>query len=91
MAKLRTESGFEFETAETAYDNWELLEILTDVDDGKTGQLTKAVKLILGDDGVNALKKRCRSENGVVSQTAMFAEIAGIFAAIKESKDSLKN
>lgn len=44
MKTAKTKSGFEFTVKDSALDNWELLEVLSDIDDGKTQKMGAAVK-----------------------------------------------
>ena len=87
MIKGKTGSDFEFEVSEAALDDWELLEILSEIDDGKTQKLGAAVKLLLGDEQAEQLKEHCRTD-GRVSASAMFKEISDIFKALKSSRET---
>ena len=87
MIKGKTGSDFEFEVSEAALDDWELLEILSEIDDGKTQKLGAAVKLLLGDEQAEQLKEHCRTD-GRVSASAMFKEISDIFTALKSSRET---
>lgn len=87
MIKGKTGSDFEFEVSEAALDDWELLEILSEIDDGKTQKLGAAVKLLLGDEQAEKLKEHCRTD-GRVSASAMFKEISDIFTALKSSRET---
>lgn len=89
MIADKTNSGFEFEVSEAALDDWELLEILSEIDDGKTQKLGAAVKLLLGEEQAEKLKEHCRTD-GRVSASAMFKEISDIFTALKNNR-STKN
>lgn len=87
MKTAKTKSGFEFTVKDSALDNWELLEVLSDIDDGKTQKMGAAVKLLLGVEQANALKEHCRNDEGIVPASAMISEISEIFAEIRENKD----
>lgn len=86
MIAGKTSSEFSFEISEAALDDWELLEILSDIDDGKTQKLGAAIKLLLGDEQAKALKEHCRNDEGRVPTSAMMKEIGDIFAALKENR-----
>lgn len=86
MIAGKTKSGFEFTVKDTALDNWELLEVLSDIDDGKTQKIGAAVKLLLGTEQADALKEHCRNDEGIVPASAMMAEISEIFTVLRENK-----
>ena len=86
MIAGKTSSEVNFEISEAALDDWELLEILSDIDDGKTQKLGAAIKLLLGDEQAKALKEHCRNEEGRVPTSAMMKEIGDIFTALKENR-----
>ena len=86
MIAGKTKTGFEFSIEDGALDDWELLEVLADIDDGKTQKLGAAIKLLLGDEQAKALKEHCRNDEGRVPTSAMMKEIGDIFAALKENR-----
>ena len=83
-----TESGFEYELNEETLDDYELLEMLCEIDAGNDSLLTKAAKQLLGGNQLNALKEHCRNEKGRVPATVMINEITQILAANKAGKNS---
>ena len=86
MIAGKTTSGFEFTIEDSALDDWELLEVLADIDDGKTQKIGSAVKMLLGSEQAEALKEHCRNEEGRVPTSAMMKEIGDIFVALKENR-----
>lgn len=90
MLSGKTATGFEFNIEESALDDWELMEVLADIDEGKTQKIGKAVKLLLGEVQADALKDHCRNEDGRVPATAMMTEVGEIFATLRDNK-SVKN
>ena len=52
----RLSDGFEIEISESVTDDWEFLEVLSGIDEGETGLIVKAARMLLGNDGVKALK-----------------------------------
>ena len=86
MITAKTKTGFEFAIEDSALDNWELLEVLSDIDDGKTQKIGAAVRMLLGTEQADALKEHCRTDDGRVPTSAMMAEISEIFAALQENK-----
>lgn len=88
MIAGKTKTGFEFAIEDGALDDWELLEVLADIDDGKTQKIGTAIKLLLGADQANALKEHCRNDEGRVPTSAMMAEMGEIFAELRKNKDA---
>ena len=85
IAKLN--DGFEIEISESVTDDWEFLEVLAGIDEGETGLIVKAAKMLLGNDGVKALKEHLRNKDGKVSSTAMVTALGELM----ESVNALKN
>lgn len=85
--KARLNDGFEIEISESVTDDWEFLEVLSGIDEGETGLIVKAARMLLGNDGVKALKEHLRNKDGKVSSTAMVTALGELM----ESVNSLKN
>ena len=83
----RLSDGFEIKISESVTDDWEFLEVLSGIDEGETGLIVKAAKMLLGNDGVKALKEHLRNKDGKVSSTAMVTALGELM----ESVNSLKN
>lgn len=88
MITGKTESGFRYELYEETLDDYELLEMLCDIDNGNESLITKAARQMLGDKQMNALKEHLRNDKGRVSATKMIGEITQIIAGNKEGKNS---
>lgn len=84
-----TSSGFHYELTEESLDNYELLEILSEIDSGNQSLLPVMIEMFLGREQKEALKEhvRSRSDNGKVSSTKIFEEISEIFEQTKEVKN----
>lgn len=82
----KTSSGFVYEIAENRLKNYELLELIAEVDDNPL-LMTKVVKLLLGDDA-ERLKDHVRDEDGLVAIDLMEKEITEIFNGQKDLKNS---
>lgn len=74
-----TGSGFQFELDDELLDDYELLELLSDIDNGDYQKTTRMVNMLLGDDQVKRLKDHLRNEKGRVSSKAMMEEVGKIF------------
>lgn len=82
-----TKSGFRYELQDEAMDDYELLEMLCDIDNGNTSLITTAAKQILGKEQLTALKEHVRGKNGRVSAEKMIGEITEILTGNKETKN----
>lgn len=87
MHKGVTSSGFEFELADEALDDYELLEILHKIDNGDNGLIVDMVDKLLGESQKEKLKEHVRAENGRVSAKLLLGEVMEIF----KSNDAGKN
>ena len=85
VAKLQ--DGFEIQIEEDSLNSWDLLEVLSDIDEGETGLIVKAARILLGKEGVSKLKEHLRNENGKVQADTMVQAIAELM----ESANQLKN
>ena len=86
--KAKLKDGFEVEILDEVVDDWEFLEVLSSIDEGNTGQIVKAAKMLLGNEGVKTLKEHLRGENGRVKSTAMVDALGEILTSANESKNS---
>ena len=86
MTKGKTETGFEFELSDEAVDNYELLEILTDIDKGQGKKIVDAIDMLLGEEQRNRLKEHVREKNGRVSTKAMWKEFVSILGEANGKK-----
>lgn len=87
MITGKTKSGFEYTLDDNVTDDYELLEILIDIDNGKYTGITDMVQRLLGDEQKEQLKEHLRRENGRISTKAMIAEVMEIFKGSKEGKN----
>lgn len=78
MLKGKTSTGFQFQIAEGALDNYELVEALADIETDPLS-VTKVVTLLLGKDQKEKLKEHVRNDKGVVTTTALMKEIEEVF------------
>lgn len=87
MLKGITESGFEFEIDEESLDDWELLELLQEIDDGNIGKLSKAIVFMLGEEQYTKLKNFIKARDGKIKASVMVDEFSSIMNANKEIKN----
>ena len=85
MLKGKTKSGFEYEVADETLNNFELIEVLAEVDSNPL-LVPKLVKMLLGEEQKNKLSNHVRNEKGIVPVDSISNEIMEIFQG-----DKLKN
>ena len=84
MLKGKTKTGFQYEFDEKILKNYELVELLAEVDDDPL-VLPKIFKMLLG-DRVEELKDHVRDADGVVDIEKMLTEFQDIFLTQAELK-----
>ena len=82
-----TSSGFNYTLNKDDLDDYELLEILSEIDSGKEQLYPKMIKMFLGEKQKERLKEHLRNKNGKISTIAMFNEVSEIFAQSKSVKN----
>lgn len=80
---MKTSSGFEFDIPSEAFDNWELLEDLVDLESSGS-KIVSVCRRLLGKEGADRLKEHCRGEDGKVSAAAVNNELGEILAQLGE-------
>ena len=86
--KGTTPSGFKFEISERRLNNYELLELIGEVDEGNGQAFPKVLKLLFGDDQAKAFKDHLREEDGIVPTDQISEELKSVFETIREVKKS---
>lgn len=89
MVDIKTESGFACRIdPDKIGDNYELLELLTQLDDGKVFVLPKVLELVLEEPKqIQAMKDHVRDKEGKVSTVAMHRELLEIFRSQRKLKN----
>lgn len=85
MLKGKTKSGFEYEVSDESLNNFELIEVLAEVDSNPL-LVPKLVKMLLGDEQKKNLSDHVRNDKGIVPLDLISNEIMEIFQG-----DKLKN
>lgn len=89
MVAGTTVSGFDYEIAEDAFDDMELLEALAEMDEaGKFWQTTKVLKIFFGEEQKNAYYEFLRNKYGRVRVTVVADDLGGILNAEGAPKNS---
>lgn len=87
MIEGKTDSGFVYSIEKKRLDNYELLEVITEVDENPT-LIPKVLKLLLGQEQASALKEHVRDEDGIVPAEKMVEELGNIFQNQAQTKNS---
>ena len=82
-----TSSGFNYTLNKEDLDDYELLEVLAEIDSGKEQLYPKMIKMFLGEKQKERLKEHLRNKNGKISTVSMFNEISEIFSQAKTVKN----
>lgn len=88
MITAKTESGFSIELKESALDNMEVLDALSDLDEGNPLAMSRLVVKLLGKDGKKRLYDHLRTEDGRVPASAVESAIMELFQSINNGKNS---
>ena len=82
MLKGKSGSGFEYEVTDAALNDYELVEVLAEVDTNPL-LLPRLVKKLLGEEQKNKLLEHLRTKDGNVPIDSISAEIMEIFQSGK--------
>lgn len=82
MLKGELKSGFKFEIEDSRLNNFELLEVLSEVDANPL-LLPKLLKMLLGDEQKKALLDHLRDKNGMVPSKGVSEAVMEIFQTEK--------
>lgn len=88
MITAKTESGFSIELEESTMDNMEVLDALSDLDEGNPLAMSRLVVKLLGKDGKKRLYDHLRTEDGRVPASAVESTIMELFQSINAGKNS---
>lgn len=88
MITAKTESGFSVELEESTLDNMEVLDALSDLDEGNPLAMSRLVVKLLGKDGKKRLYDHLRTEDGRVPASAVEGAITELFQSINNGKNS---
>ena len=88
MITAKTESGFSIELEESTLDNMEVLDALSDLDEGNPLAMSRLVVKQLGKAGKKRLYDHLRTEDGRVPASAVESTIMELFQSINAGKNS---
>ena len=88
MITAKTESGFSIELEESTLDNMEVLDALSDLDEGNPLAMSRLVVKLLGKDGKKRLYDHLRTEDGRVPASAVESAIMELLQSINAGKNS---
>lgn len=66
-----TTSGFKYEIDRDYINDWEMLELLNEIESGNQLKIVEFAKKLLGLEQYNLLKEHCRNEKGHVDAVMM--------------------
>lgn len=78
MKQITTKSGFEITVEESAADDFEVLEMLGDIDAGDYRKLRSVLDRLITTEGTKKLIEHVRTEDGRAPISAMLIELAEI-------------
>ena len=87
MKKGKTSTGFKYQLEENTFDDYELLEVLRQIDKGESGKIVDMVDIMFSEEQKEALKNHVREENGKVPASKLIKEVMEIFHNEKEGKN----
>lgn len=87
MITGKTKSGFPFKVKKDTLDDYELFEILCELDRGDYSKLPEMVRLLLGREQLEKLKAHIKGKEGKVSVTGMMNEVQEILRSNDETKN----
>lgn len=87
MLKGKTKSGFSYQISDERLNNYELLEMIGDIEDNPI-LVGKVVKLMLGPELAKALKEHVRNADGIVPADKMMSELNDITSSQAKLKKS---
>lgn len=87
MINGKTSSGFAYKISDEAANNFELLEVMAEVEDNPL-RLPRVVQLLLGDDQKKKLFDHVRTKNGTVPIDLVTKEVLEIFSNDQKAKNS---
>ncbi len=82
-----TKTGFKYSIDESSLNNYELIEIIAEIDTNPL-LLPKVLKLLLGEKQTDKLKDHIRQKNGTVPIELIEKELVDIFNGNKDIKNS---
>lgn len=87
MIEGKTKSGFSYKIPKENLNNYELVEVIGEVEDNPL-LISKTVNLLLGKEQTEKLKNHLRTDTGIVPTDKISAEIMEIFESQQETKNS---
>lgn len=85
MIAGKTTTGFKFKITDDRLDNYELMEVLGEVEANPL-VFTKLIKLLLGEEQAKAFKEHHRNPDGIIP-TSIMSEAIGEILATKPVKN----
>lgn len=78
MKEGTTSTGFDYKLEDERLDDYELFELICELDEGNNSVLPKITRLLLGEEQLEALKAHVKGSYGRVTTTGMMTEFKDI-------------
>lgn len=85
--KITLNSGLQLNVDLEVMDDWEVFELLREIDKGDSGAIVDLIPMVLGDKQFQALKEHLKAENGKTKASDM----VNAFYELLEKVNALKN
>lgn len=85
--KITLNSGLQLNVDLEVMDDWEVFELLREIDKGDSGAIVDLIPMVLGDKQFQALKEHLKAENGKIKASDM----VNAFYELLEKVNALKN
>lgn len=87
MITGKTSTGFKYQLEDGVFDDYELLEILRNIDKGESGYIVDMIDIMFTTEQKKALKEHVREKNGKIPASKLLKEVMEIFQSEKEGKN----
>lgn len=86
--KITLNNGLELQVDLEVMDDWEVFELLREIDKGDAGAIVDLIPMTLGEKQFEALKEKLKAENGKVRASDMVTSFYELFEKINALKNS---
>lgn len=86
--KITLNSGLQIDVDLEVMDDWEVFELLREIDKGDAGAIVDLIPMTLGDKQFEALKEHLKTKNGKVKASDMVNAFYELFEKVNALKNS---
>lgn len=87
MIEGTLKNGFKYQIEEEKLDDWEIIENLSDIENGKYYIIVDVARKILGDEQYNKLKDAVRTKEGKINTQDMYDAITELMSKNQDTKN----